>query len=70
MMTPFSSVALGETYSSSASSATSCMAPTVSRTGMPLRSLPTSVSSTLPRKSIFDMSATVAIVVPSLKVLA
>ena len=41
----------------------------VSLTGIVSWSLPTSVSSTLPRKSMFDMSATVAMVVPSLKVL-
>ena len=70
MMTPFSSVALGETYSSSASRSTFCSAPIVSLTGIPSCSLPTSVSSMLPRKSMFDMSATVAIVVPSLNELA
>ena len=69
MMTPLSSVALGETYSSRASSSTFCRAPMVSLTGIVSWSLPTSVSSTLPRKSMFDMSATVAMVVPSLKVL-
>ncbi len=42
----------------------------VSRTGMPLRSLPTSVSSTLPWNCMLVMSATEAMVVPSLKVLA
>jgi len=70
MMTPLSSVALGETYSRVASSSTFCRAPIVSFTGMPSCSLPTSVSSTLPRKSMFDMSATEAMVVPSLNVLA
>ncbi len=70
MMTPLSSVALGATYSSSASSSTFCRAPIVSLTGMPSWSLPTSVSSILPWNCILVMSATVATVVPSLKVLA
>ena len=37
---------------------------------MPSRSFPTSVSSILPWNCMFDMSATDAIVVPSLNVLA
>ena len=45
------------------------MAPTVSSSSMPSRSLPTSDSSTLPSKIISSMSAIVAMVVPSLKVL-
>ena len=46
-----------------------CKAPNVIFTGMPSRMRPTSVSSTLPRKMRSPMSATVAIVVPSLNVL-
>ena len=46
------------------------MAPTVMVRGMPVVSIPTSVSSTLPRKMRSDMSAITATVVPSLRVLA
>ena len=69
MMTPFSSVPFGAMYSSVASSEMSCRAPIVSLTGIPSRMRPTSVSSTFPRKIMLFMSATDAMVVPSLKLL-
>ena len=57
-------------YSSSASQVASSMAPMVSTMGMPSRTLPTSLSSNLPSKMRSFMSATLAMVVPSLKLLA
>ena len=67
--TPFSSIPFGAIYSSVASNEMSCRAPMVSLTGICSLSRPTSVSSTFPRKIMSFKSATVAMVVPSLKVL-
>ena len=58
-----------EIYSSCASKIIFCKAPSVILTGIPSRRRPTSVSSMFPRKIKSFMLATVAIVVPSLKVL-
>ena len=69
-LAPFCSVAFGEMYSRRASNFRSCSAPIVIFMFIPAERRPTSVSSILPRKMRSFMFATVAIVVPSLKVLA
>ncbi|KAF5068063.1 hypothetical protein DSECCO2_246760 [anaerobic digester metagenome] len=68
-MAPFSSTPFGEICSRLAVNRSASMAPTVRISSMPSCSLPTSDSSTLPLKIISPISATVAMVVPSLKVL-
>ena len=67
-LAPLLSTPLGEMYSRVASNVRPCRAPMVSFTGIPSLRRPTSVSSTLPRKMRSFMLATVAMVVPSLKV--
>ena len=64
---PFSSTPLGDTYSNTAFSFLPSIAPMVMSIGMPVLIRPTSVSSSLPTNSISPILATVAIVVPSLK---
>ena len=66
---PFSEVPFGAIYSSTASNVLSFMAPMVIIIGIPSLMRPTSVSSILPTKIMSRISATVAMVVPSLKVL-
>ncbi len=66
---PFSSTPFGAMYSSAASQLAFSIAPTVIFTGISMRTLPTSLSSTLPWKIRSFMSAMAAMVVPSLKLL-
>ena len=68
-LAPLLSTALGDTYSRFASNERSCNAPMVIFIGIPSTNRPTSVSSIFPRKIRSFIFATVAIVVPSLKVL-